>query len=98
MTLSTSLVAVWYSSDSCSSRGARLHLLEQPRVLYRDHCLIGKGCDELDLPAGERPNLQSVDHEDAHQIAGLQHRNRQYGPDWLHLCRPERVLRVGPNV
>ena len=45
MTPSTSLVAVWYSSDSCSSRVARLHLLEQPRVLDGDHGLVGEGRD-----------------------------------------------------
>src|SRR5262249_28646350 len=34
---------------------ARLHLLEQPHVLDRNHCLVGEGFDELDLLVGERP-------------------------------------------
>ena len=49
MTLSTSLVAVWYSSDSCSSRGPRLDLLEQADVVDGDHGLVGEGGDEIDL-------------------------------------------------
>ena len=54
MTLSTSAVAVCCCSASLSSRGARLHLLEQPHVLDRDHRLVGEGLDELDLPLRER--------------------------------------------
>ena len=30
--------------------GARLHLLEQPRVLDGDDGLVGEGFDQLDLP------------------------------------------------
>ena len=36
------------------SPGARLHLIEQSRVLNRDHGLVGEGLDELDLLVGER--------------------------------------------
>ena len=43
MTSRTSRVAVCYSSDSVQFGGARLHLLEQPRVLDRDHRLVGEG-------------------------------------------------------
>ena len=35
---------------------ARLHLVEQPHVLDRDHRLVGKGGDQLDLLVGERPH------------------------------------------
>ena len=51
MTLSTSLVAVWYSSDSSKLARAGLQFAEQPRVLDRDDRLISKGADEFDLPA-----------------------------------------------
>ncbi len=37
--------------------GARLHLVEQPHVLDRDHRLVGKGLDQLDLLGGKRPHL-----------------------------------------
>src|SRR5215469_90558 len=43
MTLSTSLVAVWYSSDSWKSR-----------VLDRDDRLVGKGAYQFDLPFVKR--------------------------------------------
>ena len=33
---------------------ARLHLLEQPRVLDGDHGLVGEGLQQLDLLVGER--------------------------------------------
>ena len=36
---------------------ARLHLVEQPHVLDRDHRLVGEGGDQLDLLFGEWPNL-----------------------------------------
>ena len=36
---------------------ARLHLVEQPHVLDRDHRLVGEGRDQLDLLVGERPQL-----------------------------------------
>ena len=52
MTLSTSEVAVCCSSASVSSR-VRAHLIEQPHVLDRDHRLIGKGGDKLDLLLGK---------------------------------------------
>ena len=35
---------------------ARLHLLEQPHVLYGDHSLVGEGLDQLDLLFRERPH------------------------------------------
>ena len=35
---------------------ARLHLVEQPHVLDRDHRLVGEGGGQLDLLVGERPH------------------------------------------
>src|SRR5262249_1371962 len=40
-----------------------LHLVEQPRVLDRDHRLVGEGCSELDLFLGECPYLGATDTE-----------------------------------
>ena len=37
--------------------GARLHLVEQPHVLDRDHRLVGESGDQLDLLIGERAHL-----------------------------------------
>src|SRR5262249_59215663 len=38
---------------------ARLHLVEQPHVLDRDHRLVGEGGDEFDLSVAERLNLRA---------------------------------------
>ena len=48
-----SAVAVCRSSDSVSSRVARLQLLEQPHVLDGDDGLVGEGLQERDLPVRE---------------------------------------------
>ena len=41
--------------------GARLHLVEQAHVLDRDHGLIGKGLDQIDLLIRERLELSCDD-------------------------------------
>ena len=55
MTLSTSAVAVCCCSASVEIARARLHLVEQARVLDRDHRLVGEGLDELDLRGVNAP-------------------------------------------
>ena len=49
MTPSTSLVAVWYSSDSLQLPRSRLLRLEQPRVLDGDDGLVGEGLKQFNL-------------------------------------------------
>jgi hypothetical protein len=46
--------------------GALLHLIEQSRVLDRDHCLIGEGFQQLDLGIGEAVEFSASkgDHPD----------------------------------
>ena len=39
---------------------ARLHLVEQPHVLDRDHGLVGEGLDQRDLSLGEPARLGST--------------------------------------
>ena len=39
---------------------ARLHLVEQPHVLDRDHRLVGEGFEQLDLLLGEWPHVASA--------------------------------------
>ena len=62
--LSTSAVAVCCSSDSLRSSCAP-QLVEQPRVLDRDHGLSGELLDQLDLLVGERPHLVAADQDGA---------------------------------
>ena len=57
MTLSTSLVAVWYSSDSCKIAGALAQFAEQPRVLHRDDRLGGEVLQQRDLLVGKWPHF-----------------------------------------
>ena len=56
MTPRISLVAVCCSSAVISV----LEFLEQPHVLDRDHGLIGKGFEELDLRRGEGAHLDAT--------------------------------------
>jgi hypothetical protein len=71
MTLSTSLIAVWYSSEFLDLARARLDLVEQPHVLDRDHRLVGEGGDQLDLLIGEwlDGGAHQANDADRHTIA-----------------------------
>ena len=64
MTCSTSEVAVCCSSASDKLARPRLHLVEQPHVLDRDHRLVGEGSDQLDLLFGERAHSFALHDED----------------------------------
>ena len=48
--------------------GALAQLVEQPRVLDRDHGLGGEVLHQLDLLVGERPHLLAVDGDRADQL------------------------------
>ena len=50
---------------------ARLLLVNKPRVLDRDHRLIGEGFEQLDLPVRERTDLSSanMNSADGHTFA-----------------------------
>ena len=60
MTFSTSAVAVCCCSASVRSRGLRLHLVEQPRVLDRDDGLVGERLQQLNVMAGEAAGLKAA--------------------------------------
>ena len=94
MTLSTSLVAVWYSSDSCG-RGAGLQFVDQPRILDRDHRLVGEGADQLDLPLGERLDAQSGQRDHADRLAVAQQRCSHRRADSVDLGLLEPIVRIG---
>src|SRR5262249_19931582 len=71
---------------------ARLHLVEQPHVLDRDHRLVGEGGGQLDLLVGEWPHLGALQGDSAHRDPLAEHRHSQ--------CRPKasELLRLGPGV
>jgi hypothetical protein len=60
--------------------GARLHLVEQPHVLDRDHGLIGKRLQELFLNLRDRSGLAPGNDDDAERFAIAQHRHTQHAP------------------
>ena len=67
----------------------RLALLgHQPRVLDRDHRLIGEGADKFDLPVGERLDPLAREHDDADRLAFAQQRHAERGP---LLAKPDRA-------
>ena len=73
----------------------RLALLgQQPRVLDRDHRLIGEGADEFDLPVGERLDPLAREHDDPDRLALAQQRHAKRGP---LLAEPDRVVRIARN-
>ena len=96
----------WLTSPSaCSScdragelGGARLQLGEQPGVLDGDHRLVGEGLHQGDLTVGERPDLVPIDRDHAEQLAPAEHRDRQDGPDRIHLLHYMAVLRIGEHI
>src|SRR5262249_10021208 len=65
---------------------ARLHLVEQPHVLDGNHSLVGEGCGELKLLAGEGPRLCATDNEAPDRLVLSQQRDGEDRPVSL----PER--------
>ena len=59
--------------------GFGLHLVEQPRVLDRDHRLVGEVLDKLNLSLSEWSHLLAVDDDRPNQRALLEHWNGEKG-------------------
>src|SRR5262249_20095074 len=79
--------------------GARLHLVEQPHVLDRDHRLVGEGLQERDLSIGEQPRLNARDRNRPNGDA-VAHYWDPYDtavtPDHCH--RAKRIVVVGVDI
>src|SRR5215510_9976305 len=75
MTPRTSEVAVCCSSELRQLARARLHLVEQPHVLNRDHRLVGKGFSQFNLLVRERfHNAATAKHQWKHPREAVAHR------------------------
>src|SRR5262250_2444839 len=99
MALSTSLVAVWYSSDSSEVARAGLQFAEQPRILHRDDRLVGKGANQFDLPFGERLDPLPRQREHTNRLTLAQQRHAQRCPRLPEFSRLwQRVFRVCGDV
>jgi hypothetical protein len=59
--------------------GALLQFAEQPRILDRDHRLIGKGAHQLDLPLAERLDPPPIKRDNADWLAVAQQRHPKGG-------------------
>src|SRR5262249_52293252 len=66
--------------------GARLHLLEQPHVLDRDHRLIGEGNSKLDLLVGEGLDSSALENDHADRRSFPYQRNAENGADTAETC------------
>src|SRR5262249_47639307 len=76
-----------------------LQFREQPYVLDGDDRLVGEGFHQRDLAFGEGSNLVPVDEDNAQQLINSEHRNREYGPDWISLeMRKKSVLGIGFGI
>ena len=79
--------------------GAALHLLEQTDVLDRDHRLVGKRLNQLDLLGAEWQGLGACQYQRPNRISFPQQRDGEVGsvlPEFLRF--EERVFRVGKNI
>jgi len=65
----------------------RLHRLEQPRVLDRDHRLVGEGLDQLDLLLGEWKYGSTVQDEHANWRPITQKRHAEDGAKVAESCQ-----------
>ena len=77
---------------------ARLHLVEQPRVLDRDHGLIGELLEQLFLGLGHGSSLGPADDDDADRLALAQHRHAQHPVPAHGRGKLLIVVRIGQRV
>jgi hypothetical protein len=75
-----------------------LHFIEQPHVLDRDHGLVGKGGDQLDLLGGERSHGLTLQVNYANRCSLPQEGHAEHGPRATDLPPPEGVFRIGRHI
>src|SRR5262245_39702454 len=78
---------------------ARLHLVEQPHVLDRDHRLVGEGVDQLYFLVTERPHGGAGQDDHADRRSFAQQRYPKRGPVTAELLAlEEAIFRIGKDV
>ena len=65
-----------------------LRLVEQPRVLDRDHRLVGEGLDQPRVVVGERPHVEVEGRDRAVHLVAQRHRGAEHGGVAAELARP----------
>src|SRR5262249_23283647 len=58
-----------------------LQLVEQPHVLYRDHCLVGEGFQKFDLSRSEGPHLDAPCVQQSNELPLLTKGGAQESPN-----------------
>ena len=81
--------AVCCCRDSLKSR-ARLHLVEQPHILDRDHGLVGEHLQQADVLFAKRAGRDTGDGDDADGLAVVHQRREQHA---AIAARPRNVSR-----
>ena len=74
---------------------ARLHLIEQPHVLDRDHRLVGERLDQLDLLVRERTHCGAREHNRADHTAFAHERDSEHSAIATNL--PPVLHRIGTS-
>jgi hypothetical protein len=77
---------------------SRLHFFEEPGVLDRDHCLVGKRLQQCNLLFGKRPHFHAPDQDRSDRLPLPQQRSgkRRSMPVVLGECRSFRKVALGP--
>src|SRR5262249_564950 len=58
-----------------------IEIIEQTRVLYRYHRLVGKRLDQLDLPIREKSDFPTVQNNSTDRVSVPQHWHSESRPD-----------------
>src|SRR5215211_4195222 len=76
-----------------------LDFIEKPDVLDRDHCLVGKGCDQRDLGVSERPYDVARQHDNANRYAFAHERHAEHSAESANsLDFDQSVFWLGQNI
>ena len=75
-----------------------LLLGQQPRVLDRDHRLIGEGADEFDLPVGKRLDPLARKNDGSDYLALAQQRHAERSPLFAQTDGGFRIARDGGHI
>ena len=78
---------------------ARLYLVEQAHVLNRDHRLVGKGRDQIDLLVGKWLHGGTGERHHADRSSLSQQRDAEHGPELPQFYGfGQSVFRIGQHI
>ena len=98
ITSSTSAVAVCCCRDSPQLLGSCLNFVEQPRVLDRDHRLVGEGRNQLNLLLGKRLHDTAGQYDNADRGSLAQQRDAEDCPVTAVTRHAQGILGIRKGV